>query len=397
MAGSLRIQSVQQPVIPDVAALIRAHPGTISLGQGVVSYGPPAEVAPAIERFWANPGHHKYQAVDGIPELKALLVAKLESENGIFPGADQSVVVTAGSNMGFLNALLAIADPGDEIILQTPYYFNHEMAITMANCRPVLVPTDRRHQLQPERIRAAIGPRTRAVVTISPNNPTGAVYPEPALREVNGICREAGVFHIHDEAYEYFVYDGAEHFSPGSIANSAGHTISLFSLSKAYGFASWRIGYMVLPAELLEAVMKIQDTNIVCPPVISQYAAIGALEAGRAFCEEKLRPLGETRLAVREHFRELEAICSIPSPGGAFYYLLEVNSGLAPMAIVTRLVEEHGVAAIPGTAFGIHDRCCLRVAYGALEPDTAIEGVGRFVRGLIAIVGPAGPRPQQSP
>src|SRR5438093_284653 len=94
---------------------------------------------------------------------------------------------------------------------------------------------------------AALTPKTRAVVTISPNNPTGAVYPEAALREVNAICREHGLYHIHDEAYEYFVYDGAKHFSPGSIPGAATHTISLYSLSKAYGFASWRIGAMVIP------------------------------------------------------------------------------------------------------------------------------------------------------
>src|SRR5262249_9123741 len=147
------------------------------------------------------------------------------------------LVITAGGNMAFMNALLAIADPGDEIILQAPYYFNHEMAVTMANCRPVLVATDANYQLQPDAIAAALTSRTRAVVTISPNNPTGAVYPEAALRAVNELCRRHGVFHIHDEAYEYFVYGGARHFSPGSIPGAGAHTISLYSMSKAYGFA----------------------------------------------------------------------------------------------------------------------------------------------------------------
>ena len=132
-------------------------------------------------------------------------------------------------------------------------------------------------------IERAITPRTRAVVTVSPNNPTGAVYPESTLRAVNTLCRDRGIFHIHDEAYEYFTYGGAGHFSPGSLPEAAGHTISLFSLSKAYGMASWRIGYMVIPEVLAEAVNKIQDTILICPPAVSQHAAIAALEVGRSF------------------------------------------------------------------------------------------------------------------
>src|SRR5205807_2533015 len=118
-----------------------------------------------------------------------------------------------------------------------PYYFNHEMAVTMADARPVVVKTDENYQLRPDAIRQAITSRTRAIVTVSPNNPSGAVYGEAALREVNELCRSRGLYHIHDEAYEYFTYEGARHFSPGSITGAQGHTISLYSLSKAYGFA----------------------------------------------------------------------------------------------------------------------------------------------------------------
>ena len=251
-----RMDAVQSPIIPAVAAIIQSHPGTISLGQGVVYYPPPPEAIAQITTFLANPDHHKYQAVEGIAPLLEQIAVKLKRENGIAIDPQRQVVVTAGSNMGFLNAVLAITHPGDEIILQTPYYFNHEMAVTIAGCRPILVATDERYQLHPEAIAQAITNRTRAIVTISPNNPTGVVYPEAALRQVNDLCRDRGIYHINDEAYEYFTYDGAQHFSPGSIADSSEHTLSLYSLSKAYGFASWRIGYMVIPAHLLAAVMK---------------------------------------------------------------------------------------------------------------------------------------------
>ena len=238
MYDSLRMQAVQTPIIPVVGELIRANPGTISLGQGVAYYGPPPEAAEYIRRFWADPQNHKYKLVQGIPELLESIEKKLAAENGIRVGEDQRIVVTAGANMGFVNAVLAITDPGDEIILNLPYYFNHEMAITIADCKAVCVPTDENYQLQPEAIERAITDQTRAVVTISPNNPTDVVYAEQSLRQVNEICRRRGLYHISDEAYEYFVYDGARHFSPGSIAGSSPHTISLYSLSKAYGFAS---------------------------------------------------------------------------------------------------------------------------------------------------------------
>src|SRR5579872_5638218 len=203
MRQSRRMQEVQTPIIPIVGDLVRNTPGTISLGQGVVSYGPPREAIEALQGAADEPETHRYGAVEGTSALRAALAEKLRAENRIPVDGSSRVVVTAGGNMAFINAVLAVGDVGDEIILQTPYYFNHEMAVGMAGCRAVLVGTDDEYQLRVDRIEAAITPRTRAIVTVSPNNPTGAVYPEEALREVNELCRGRGVYHIHDEAYEY--------------------------------------------------------------------------------------------------------------------------------------------------------------------------------------------------
>ncbi len=384
MQESNRIQSVQTPIIPVVGELIRQHPGTISLGQGVVWYPPPAEAFDQIGAMLSDPTQHKYQAVYGIPALLEQIEAKLQNENGIDLSGSR-VGVTAGGNMAFINALLAIADAGDEVILQTPYYFNHEMAITMANCHPVLVPTDANYQLQPQLIAEAITERTRAVVTISPNNPTGAVYPEAALREVNELCRQRGIYHIHDEAYEYFTYGDAKHFSPGSIAGAGEYTISLYSLSKAYGFASWRIGFMLIPDHLFSAVNKIQDTILICPPVVSQFAAAGAMKVGAGYCRQKVEQLAEVRKLVLTELEQLKDFAVIPPSDGAFYFFLKLNTELKPLALVERLVKEHSVAAIPGSAFGI-EGCYLRVAYGALQSETVTEGVGRLVKGIKTIL-----------
>jgi aspartate/methionine/tyrosine aminotransferase len=379
------MQSVQSPIIPVVGELIRSNPGTISLGQGVAYYGPPPQAIDSIKTFLANPENHKYKLVQGIPELLEAIEHKLEKENSISLDGSR-IVVTAGANMGFVNAVLAITDPGDEIILQLPYYFNHEMAVVIADCKAVCVPTDDSYQLQPEAIAAAVTSRTRAVVTISPNNPTGAVYRESDLRQVNEICRRNSIYHISDEAYEYFTYDGARHFSPGSIEGSAEHTISLFSLSKAYGFASWRIGWMVIPEHLFEPVRKIQDTILICPPVISQWAAVGAMKAGQQYCRDKMQMTIEIRQIILDELGGIADLVTIPRADGAFYFLLRVHKDSDPMELARQLIEEHKVAVIPGMTFGVEDKCYLRVAYGALQKNTAAEGIGRLVKGLKQIL-----------
>ena len=379
---TLRMQSVQTPIIPVVGELIRENPGVISLGQGVVNYGPPPEVVNQIKTFLADPNNHKYALVQGIPALLEQIKIKLVAENGISVNSDSAVMVTAGSNMAFMNAILTITEPGDEIILQTPYYFNHEMAIAIADCNAVSVLTDDNYQLQLDAIEAAVTPKTKAVVTISPNNPTGAVYTEESLRAVNKFCRERGLYHIHDQAYEYFTYGGVKSFSPGSIEGSAKYTISLFSLSKAYGFASWRIGYMVAPDHLYESLRKVQDTNLICPPAISQWAAVGALEAGRDYCMPYVEELGEVRKMTLEKLNHLRNFVTVPTPYGAFYCLLRVKTNLNAMTIVERLIREYKVAVIPGFTFGLEEGCSLRVAYGAMEKHTVLDGMDRLVSGL---------------
>jgi aspartate/methionine/tyrosine aminotransferase len=388
MNESQRLRATQSPIIPVIADLIRSNPGTLSLGQGVVGYGPPPETLTEIDRFHAEPANHKYQPVAGIPALLAAIERKLAAENGVKLGPENRLMVTAGGNQAFMNAVLAIADPGDEFILPTPYYFNQEMAVTMANCRPVLVATDASYQLDVDALRAAITPRTRAIVTVSPNNPTGAVYPAEALRAVNRLCAEHGIFHVADEAYEYFTYDQARHFSPAADPDTAAHTISLYSLSKSHGFASWRIGWMVYPTSLESAMRKVSDTLMICPPVISQFAAVGALSAGSNFVREKLRAICDVRGRVQRDLAALvaENRCDVPPADGAFYFLLRVRSPRSSMEMAERLIREHRIAVIPGNAFGLTQGCYLRVAYGALQAESAAEAIGRLVRGVRALV-----------
>jgi aspartate/methionine/tyrosine aminotransferase len=376
-----RIEAVQTPVIPVVARWVAETPGTISLGQGIVSYGPPPEAIEAMQRFGRSEADHLYGPVEGLPALVDALEAKLARENGIDLRPTSRVVVTAGGNMAFVNAVLALTDPGDEIILPLPYYFNHEMAVTMASARPVPVRTTAEYQLDVEAIARAITRRTRAVVTVSPNNPSGAIYPEADLRAVNALCRERGLVHVHDEAYEYFTY-GTRPFSPGSIDGAGAHTISLFSFSKAYGMASWRLGYMVAPETLWSALNKIQDTVLICPPAVSQRAGLAALAVGQSWTASHLPSLDAMRVKIFGALADPEVPCDVPAQGGAFYCFFRVHTPADPLELTEWLIRRHRVAVIPGSAFGAVDGCYLRVSYGALDPATADEGIRRLVTGL---------------
>lgn len=386
MRESQRMCRIQSPIIPTISEWIRKYPGTISLGQGVAHYGPPPEVWESMRAFAHDGKNHKYQPVQGIEPLLKEIQRKLHNENAISLTDEQRIVVTAGGNMAFINALLAITDPGDQIILQLPYYFNHEMAIGMTNCEAVCVPTDNKYQLRVEEIKAAITERTRAIVTVSPNNPAGVVYSESDLRAVNNICREAGIYHISDEAYEYFTFDGAKHFSPGSVQGSEEYTISLFSLSKSYGLASWRIGWMVAPVQLYDAIKKAQDTIVICPPVVSQYAALTAMQVGASYCHQKLTSMKNIRSMVLHELSHLGNLINVPRSDGAFYFLLRIAADIDPLTLTQRLIKDYGVAVIPGTAFGLTDSCYLRVSYGALTESIATEAVGRLRVGLQSIL-----------
>lgn len=379
------MEEIQTPVIPVVASLIKATPGTISLGQGVVYYGPPENAFTKLQAITRDAEIHRYSHTAGLSELRTLISQKLSNENHITV-PDDRIVVTAGSNMAFLNALFAITRPGDEIILVVPYYFNHEMAIRMLGCVPILVESGTDYLPDIGRLRSAITPKTRAIVTISPNNPAGKVYPQTLLKDINLLCRNHNIYHISDEAYEYFTYGDNQHFSPGSLDDAGNYTISLYSLSKSYGFANWRIGYMVLPEQLIEAVYKAQDTNLICPAIASQYAAIGALETGKAYCLEKNRLIAEIRDILIKNLTKVVQFVDISNAEGAFYLLLKIHTDATDMDVVTRLIKDYQVATLPGGTFGLDYGCFLRVAYGALDKNNATEGIHRLCHGLTEIV-----------
>ncbi|MBU3710385.1 MAG: aminotransferase class I/II-fold pyridoxal phosphate-dependent enzyme [Limnohabitans sp.] len=380
--SAIRMAGVDTPIIPTIAALVRDNPGTISLGQGVVNYGPPAQAISALPGLMADGQLNKYQSVMGYAPLLDAIRHKLLEENGLSLGSESLLMVTAGSNMAFLNCVMAVGDPGDEFILPMPFYFNQEMAIRMCGCVPVPVPTHADWSLDVEALAAAITPRTRAIVTVSPNNPTGAVYAEADLRAVNALCAKAGIYHFSDEAYEYFTYEGVRHFSPGSLPGAAAHTLSFYSMSKNYGMASWRVGYVVFPADLAEVMNKVQDTNLICAPVPSQLLALEALKLGRAWVQPKVQALAAVRDMVYQALEGLEGLATFPRTQGAFYVLMKLPGLDDALAFNRFMAEKHLVASIPGFAFGLSDTATAnyqRLSYGALDAATVAQGVQRYV------------------
>jgi aspartate/methionine/tyrosine aminotransferase len=395
-----RLESVLDPVIPLLGELQRRRPDTLSLAQGMVDWEPPAAVRQAVREALEAPGSglHRYGATWGEPELLAAVARQLSEGQGLdLDGA--LPLVTTGSNMAFAALAQVICDPGSEVILPLPAYFNHVMAVQLAGGVPVGVEAGAIPD--PEVLAAAITPRSRAIVTVSPNNPSGVVMPEAVLRAINQLCATRGLLHISDEAYALFAHGDVPHFSPGSLSGAAAHTASLYSFSKAYGMAGWRMGYAALPEALRPALAKVLDTVQICPPLISQRAAAAALATDPSWALERLATLAPRRAqllaAVERWRREGLPVRLWAEPDGAFYGLLVVEGqavGTHPSAgaaqplesdgLMEELVLADGVATVSGRAFGLHipGAAVLRVSYGMLAGPVLADALERLGRGL---------------
>ncbi len=418
-APAQRLAGVLQPVIPEIAALVRRTPGTLSLAQGMVGWGPPPAVMAALQEALclagtaesqaALPERDAYGPVQGDAELLTALAQSLRRHGGLDLGGSD-LWVTAGSNMAFaaIAQVLCEGPPGDpsEVILPLPFYFNHVMAIQLAGGLPV--PVDAGLVPDPDRLAAAITPRTRAIVTVSPNNPSGVVMPRAVLEAINRLCARRGLLHISDEAYGQFVYGPEPHWSPGGGPGAAAHTVTLQSLSKAYGMAGWRVGFMAAPASFTAALAKVQDTLLICPPRLIQRAARAALEAGPAWCQPRIAGLAARRdqllAAVADARQRGLPVSLLAESDGAFYGLLALDSdaGVRPgMGALTgdtlmrRLIVEHRVAAVCGESFGFPAaQPVLRLSYGLLDAaalDTALQRLFGGLRAILAAPCPSAP------
>jgi aspartate/methionine/tyrosine aminotransferase len=379
-----RAKSVQEAPIVKLVSDARMPSDVVDLGQGVPFYGPPREAVLAAAKALQEESGFKYSPDSGFPELRETIARKLAVENGVKVDPGSNIMVTAGANQAFVNAILSITRLGDHVLVLSPYYFNHVMALQLAGCKPVVIDTDKNYLPIVERIGKKISKRARAMVLVSPSNPTGAVYSKDTISAIGELCAKNGLYLITDETYEHFVYDDAEFVSALSLDKEIAHTISLFSFSKSYGMSGYRIGYAVFPANVYGEMLKVQDTLTICAPSALQVAAEAAMRLGVAYPKQFIPRIERVRKIFVDRLTGLDLV-EMPVTKGSYYFLLRLKTKKRDWDIAKELIEEYGVITIPGEVFGTRYPA-LRVAYANVDESVAEKGISRLEKGLHEIL-----------
>jgi aspartate aminotransferase len=329
----------------------------------------------AIEALQA--GKTKYTPAGGIPELRAALSTKFKTDNNLDYPASQ-ICVTGGAKMACYNAILAVIEEGDEVIIPSPFWVSYPEMVRLAGGVPVIVETKESTgwKMTPEQFEEAMTPATKMVIINTPGNPTGAIYTKEELLALGEIALGEDIVILSDEIYEKLVYGEAKHVSIASLSQELYDlTITVNGFSKAYSMTGWRLGYTAAPKALADAIEKIQNHTTSNANSFSQYGALAALEGDQSFIED-LR--GEYDVKRQFMFARLNAINNIRviEPMGAFYFFVNTSKmGLKSMNLCDKLLSRYKVAAVPGIAFGYDEG--IRLSY-CTTLDILNEGLTRF-------------------
>jgi aminotransferase len=358
-------------------------PDVVFLGRGDPDLPTPPHIV-AAARAAMEAGFTHYTALRGLDSLREAIAAKLHADNGMKVDPDGEVLITTGTQEAVAVAMLALSDPGDEIILPDPYYHFYENAVQYAGGKLVTVPTyaETGFAPDPDDIAKAITGRTKAIVLLTPNNPTGAVYPRATLEAIAEVALARDVPIISDELYESTVFGDSEHFSIGSIPAMAGRVITINGFSKSYRMTGFRVGYMIGPARFIRSAQKVKQTLTICAPSISQHAAVAALTGPQDCLKEARDIYAERRTAFLQRLDEI----GIPyfRPGGTFYVFADISSlGMGSAELCLDLLERAGVFIFPGGSFGAAGEGYVRISLLAPTPRL-IEGLDRIERYLAA-------------
>ena len=357
----------------------------ISLGQSVPFFGPPSgmldSVRKALDSF--GPRLHTYGPDAGIPELRYALARKLRDFNGLDFDPETQLLVTPGSNQAFMVAMMTILEPGDEVAIASPYYFNHHMAIELCGGVVKEIPLNEEDgfQMSMEDVEGALSDRTRAVVVISPNNPTGAVYHREEIATITKELTRRGIYVVSDDAYEVFCYDSAEHTSVAGVADSVENVITLGSLSKTFGMTGWRIGYMAASSELCRQALKVQDAMAICAPIISQIAGCAALEWMPDYPLGMIGELNQRRRLLEEALERIPAL-DWHRTNGALFAMVRSDIQGRERELAWEILEKTQTLTVPGSAFGRQWEGFLRISYGCSPSDRYEEALSRLVDGF---------------
>lgn len=376
-----QVAAIPRSGIRDFFELVQGRDDVISLGVGEPDFATPWNIREAAI-YSLEKGQTSYTSNLGLPALRRSIARYVEGLFGVGYDPAGEVLVTVGVSEAIDLALRALLNPGDEVIYHEPCYVSYSPSITMAYGTGVPVETRKSDgfSLKPEALAAAITPRSRVLMLNFPTNPTGATANRADLEGIAKLCIAHDLIVLSDEIYCELRYDEEDHLSIASLPGMRERTVLLHGFSKAFAMTGFRLGYACAPQPVIEAMMKIHQYSMLCAPIMSQMAAIEALENGLPEVERMRESYKQRRDFVVRRLNGMGIDCH--SPGGAFYVFPDIReTGLDSKRFAMQLLEEESVAAVPGTAFGPSGegflRCCYATAFEDLK--TAMDRMEAFV------------------
>lgn len=353
-----------------------------SFSAGEPDFPTPQHIVEAAKQA-LDEGKTRYGPAAGELRLREAIAQKLQTDNYL-DVSPQQIQVTNGGKQAIYNAIVALIDRGDEVIIPAPYWVSYPEIVKLAEGVPVMIPTnaESEYKITPQQLQAAISDRTKLVVLNSPSNPTGVVYSPEEIRALAQVILDHDLLVLSDEIYEKLLYDDAKHLSIGSVAGLGDRTITCSGFAKAYSMTGWRLGYLAGPLELIQATSTLQShsTSNVC--TFAQFGAIAALTDPQSPpCIEQMRQaFDQRRQYMYDRLSQLPNT-SVVKPKGAFYMYLNIGKlGIPSYEFCERLLEDHHVATVPGIAFGTDD--CLRLSYATdlASVEKGLDRLETFVR-----------------
>jgi aminotransferase len=383
-------------------------PGVVSLAQGIPSFDTPKPITRYVQQKIAEGACSKYSVAPGLPELRELISETLLKE-GMHYDPDTEVLVTCGAIEAITATVLATVGPGDEVLLASPTYASYWPAVRLAGAEPhaVALDEDANFDLDPDAIARAVTRRTRAILLCNPNNPTGTVFSAAQMARLLEIAERHDLLVIADEVYKDFVYTDVEPANPARFTAHRDRVVSVWSFSKAYSMTGWRVGFLTAAAPRVAGILRVHDALVTCAPVVSQYAAIAALQLGAPFIDEFRTAFRERRDRIIERLDRLPHVFDYQRPNASYFVFPRVKDTV-PLArdsrrLALEILEKARVALVPGVAFGPTGEAHLRFCYARSpeEIDAACDRLEDYFAGrattAVTVAMPASARRPRSP
>ncbi len=360
----------------------------IGFGAGEPDFNTPDFIIDAAKEA-LDKGKTKYTPSSGLPELRKAICEKLKKDNGLTYNPSQ-IIVSNGAKHSLYNAIQAIIEEGDEVIIPAPFWLSYPELVKLAGGVPVIVDcADTNFKLTAEKLKKAITSKTKMLIINSPSNPTGAVYTKDELYSLAKVIEDSDIFVLSDEIYEKLVYGGAQHISIATYSPKLYEkTIVVNGMSKSYSMTGWRIGYLACEEKLAKAIDGMQSHATSNPNTISQWASIAALNNGASFIEKMQKTFDERRKYMFQRLKNMQYI-DCPEPKGAFYVFVNVKELFNRkfkgeliencLKLTELLLENVQVAVVPGNAFGADSYIRLSYAISMEEIKEGLDRIEKFI------------------